>query len=626
MKKLILLAMIVGSMMTAFGQAWLDKAVIDGRVDSAWNAIDLPQAFTGNGVIIGVTDWGFDYSHPVFYDTTMMHYRVLRAWDQFKTSGPAPDGFNYGTEYNGPEELLTARCDTSNCYDYNYHGTHCASIAAGGGAGTVYRGVAPDAELLFASLYLDSLSRVMDAWNWMYNVAQQEGKRLIISSSWGLYYADNMDGTGALAEEMQRLTDLGVVFVVSAGNNGDVNFHVKHEFTEPEDTMRTRFQFATGSADLWGSSLTMMNSANSPFEFALNVMDGNYQTIVETPFIPTANNDGYVDTFVVVNGDTLVFNYDIQSCNAYNQAPVVRLRVKYTNAYKLGLAVTAPAGTFHAWNVAEVTKAYGNWGAEFQAPAVHPDWVAGDNEYGISTPSNIDCCISVAAHVKRQMNPSGAFSGGEIADFSSSGPGFHNIRKPEISAPGKNIVAAINSYTTSFTGTYKKRIEFNGRTYGFAALSGTSMSCPFVAGVAALVLEANPYLSPVQVKSILTGTAYNDTYTAEAGIDRFGYGKVDAYNAVREALRQVGIEDHTESLETRYAVFPNPASGSCFLTAQTQSENVTCGLYDLSGRLLQTEILHSGVNMLSLNNLVPGCYLLRINDDNQIVTKKIIVQ
>lgn len=152
------------------------------------------------------------------------------------------------------------------------------------------------------------------------------------------------------------------------------------------------------------------------------------------------------------------------------------------------------------------------------------------------------------------------------------------------------------------------------------------MSCPFVAGVAALLLEANPYLSPAQVKSILTETAYNDEYTAEAGINRFGYGKVDAYNAVREALHQVGVQDHTESLETRYAIFPNPASGSCTLTAQTQSDYVSCAMYDLSGRMVQTAILHSGVNVLSLNNLAPGCYLLRINDDNQIVTRKIIVQ
>ena len=197
--------MLISVVMVGRSQGFLHRAAEDARLDSVRQAINLPQEFTGKGVIIGITDWGFDYTHPVFYDTNMIHYRVLRAWDQFKTSGPAPEGYDYGTEYVGAEALLTAKCDTSNVYDYAYHGTHCAGIAGGSGAGTIYRGVAVEAEYLFVSVNLTD-QQVIDAWRWMYDVSQQEGKRLVISMSWGLYYLDNMDGTGALAEEMQRLT------------------------------------------------------------------------------------------------------------------------------------------------------------------------------------------------------------------------------------------------------------------------------------------------------------------------------------------------------------------------------------------------------------------------------------
>ncbi|MBO4403081.1 MAG: S8 family serine peptidase, partial [Bacteroidales bacterium] len=117
-------------------QQLLHRAVPDGRVDSVWNGTNLPHGFTGEGVIIGVTDWGFDYTHPVFYDSSMTRYRVLGAWDQFRTAGPAPEGFSYGTEIMGKEALLAAKCDTSNVYQYNYHGNHVASIAGGAGAGT----------------------------------------------------------------------------------------------------------------------------------------------------------------------------------------------------------------------------------------------------------------------------------------------------------------------------------------------------------------------------------------------------------------------------------------------------------------------------------------------------------
>lgn len=624
MKKFLSIIILLCGMMTVSGQMWLNKAVPDGRVDSVWAGVGLPQGFNGEGVIIGLTDWGFDYSHPVFYDTNMVRYRVLRAWDQYKTSGPAPAGFDYGTEYVGPEELLTARCDTINPYDYAYHGTHCASIAGGAGAGTVFRGVAPEAQFLFATIDLTDQA-VIDAWNWMYNVAQAEGKRLVISMSWGVYMLDNMDGTGPLADEVKRLTDLGVVFVTSAGNNGDVNFHLKYDFTQHSgDTMRTQFTFPYTSATLWGSSITMVNSANSPFAFSMNVLDNACNIIASTPFVPTAGNDGSVDTFLIVNGDTIVYDYEIHSTNEYNHAPGVRLRVKYDTRYKFGLAVTAAQGVFHAWNVAEITKAWGNWGAAFQKPASHPDWIAGDIEYGISTPANIDEIITVAAHQATFKNPAGATVGGDIADFSSSGPGFHNVRKPEISAPGKGVISAISSYTNSYTGNYNASVDFNGRTYRFASLSGTSMSSPFVAGVVALMLQANPYLTVDQVRDIITETARNDAQTAAAGVNRFGYGKINAYQAVLKALVTVGMEEHLEVDATRYSVFPNPSNGQFYVSVATESQRVQGALYDIAGRMVYNTVLQPGVNTLDIQNLPSGYYILRLNDGMEFVTKKIV--
>ena len=600
-------------------QALLHHAAEDARLDSVRQGFNLPQEFTGEGVIIGVTDWGFDYTHPVFYDTNMVHYRVLRAWDQFKTSGPAPEGFDYGTEYIGAEALLNAKCDTSNVYNYAYHGTHCAGIAGGGGAGTIYRGVAVDAEFLFVSVSLTD-QQVIDAWRWMYDVSQQEGKRLVISMSWGLYYLDYMDGTGALADEMQRLNDLGVVFVSSAGNNGDENDHLMHTFT-PQDTMRTFFSFPSSSI---GSRITMMNSADNPFSFSLFAMDNSYNIIAETPFYATADG-GFVDSYLVVGNDTIHYWFDAEATNDYNNRPGVQLRVARNNSYKLGLAVAADGGEFHAWNMALIETDYGNWGGAFMRPGQHLDWIQGDALYGISTPANIDCSIAVAAHSPRYTAPSGNVVGGAIASFSSSGPGFHSVNKPDISAPGKSIVSAISSYTNTFTGSYTKTVEFNGRAYKFASLSGTSMAGPFVAGVAALVLQVNPYLSAAQVKDILLQTAYNDIYTEQGGTLRFGSGKVNAYQAVLSALTTVGIDDYVINKESLFTVYPNPATNQCFVTANTESDQSLCQLYDLTGRVVLQTLLTPGVNTLSLQHLTPGCYVMKITDDKKVVTKKLVV-
>jgi len=621
MKKLLVFSVLTVLALAGRSQALLHHAVIDGRVDSVRMGWNLPQVFTGQGVIIGITDWGFDYTHPVFYDTSMTHYRVLRAWDQFKMSGPSPEYYSYGTEYIGKDALLAARCDTSNVYDYAYHGTHCAGIAGGGGAGTSYRGVAVDAEYLFVSVSLTD-QEVIDAWRWMYDVAQQEGKRLVISMSWGLYYLDNMDGTGPLAEEMRRLTDLGVVFVTSAGNNGDENAHLMYTFTQP-DTIRSQITFPHSSL---GSSITMMGTPGEPFAFSLFVMDNNYNILAETPFYTTEDEEVY-DTCLVVNGDSLYYFFAAESENFYNNRPQVQVDLYNNNNYKFGLALASEGGDLHVWNMALIETKYGNWGGTFAKPSSHPDWIAGDALYGISTPANIDVSIAVAAHKSRFMAPSGQMAGGEITDFSSSGPSFGPVTKPDISAPGNNIVSSLSSYTNTYSGSYIAAVQFNDRTYRFVKLSGTSMAGPFVAGVAALVLQANPNLSAEQVKEILLETAYNDQYTAQAGVLRFGAGKVNAYQAVLKALNTVGlgVDEYLTPQESLFTVYPNPASGQCYVTANTASDNALCQLYDLSGRLvLQSELL-SGVNSLDLHGLTPGCYLMKITDEQTTVTKKLVI-
>ena len=619
MRKSLLFASLIMFMMSAGAQGFLYRAAIDGRVDSVRAAVDLPQEFTGQGVIIGITDWGFDYTHPVFYDTLMQNYRVLRAWDQFKTSGPAPAGYDYGTEYVGREALLAARCDTSNVYDYGYHGTHCAGIAGGGGAGTVYRGVAVEAEYLFVSVSLTD-QEVIDAWRWMYDVAQQEGKRLVISMSWGLYYLDNMDGTGPLAEEMQRLNDLGVVFVTSGGNNGDVNCHIMHTFTQ-QDTIRTQFTFPTSSI---GSSITMMGTSGYPFSFSIFAMDNNYNIVAETPFHSTLD-EGEYDNWLVVNGDSVQYYFVAEPANAYNNRPEVQLDVAKRNGYRFGLAVTSAGGDFHAWNMALIETKYGNWGGAFTKPNAHPDWVDVDALYGISTPGNIECAITVAAHSSRYTAPSGNLVGGSIADFSSYGPGFGQVTKPDISAPGKNIVSSLSSYTNTYSGNIHSSVQFNDRTYKFVSLSGTSMACPFVAGVAALLLQVNPNLSAAQVKEILIETAYNDQFTEQSGEIRFGHGKVNAYQAVLKALSTVGVDHYVSPKESNYTVYPNPAVNQCYVTANTESESSLCQLFDLSGRMVLQTTLVPGVNTLDLTRFAPGYYLMKITEEKTVVTKKLVV-
>ncbi len=108
-----------------------------------------------------------------------------------------------------------------------------------------------------------------------------------------------------------------------------------------------------------------------------------------------------------------------------------------------------------------------------------------------------------------------------LACFSSRGPTADGRTKPDVVGPGVNIMAASG-----------------GTTNGYKNISGTSMSSPFVAGVAALMLHADPALTPADVKSIITGTAVD---WGPAGKDfDYGAGRLDAYEAIRVAANASG--------------------------------------------------------------------------------------
>ncbi|KAK7367177.1 hypothetical protein VNO80_09186 [Phaseolus coccineus] len=95
-----------------------------------------------------------------------------------------------------------------------------------------------------------------------------------------------------------------------------------------------------------------------------------------------------------------------------------------------------------------------------------------------------------------------------VADFSSRGPNVirPEILKPDLIAPGVNILAA----WTRLKGP--SELDEDHRHVDFNILSGTSMSCPHVSGIVALMKSVRPNWSPAAIRSALMTTAYS-TYT-----------------------------------------------------------------------------------------------------------------
>ena len=514
----------------------VNKARYGTRVDSVHAGLDLPQPFHGDGVLIGVLDWGFDYTHPMFYDTAMTTSRIRAVWDQYRQAGPAPDGYGYGTEADVLEDIEAMGSDTANVYSYSTHGTHVAGIAAGGGAGVGLTGMAPAAELLFATLMVDEAA-ALDAFEWMAGVAEADGKRLVINNSWGLPQWGTPDGTALSNQFIDALSEDGVVFVSSNGNNGDSNFHIDHTFAGVGDTIRSRVQFYPLSANpnAWGQNLTLWGEPGESFSAGFMLTQGVSSVVGTSPMYNTSNGPLVLDTIHVVNDDTLIYDIAMEAAHPNNGRPFLQMRIhKGSSNLAVVLQATAESGRVHAWNHTHLSNDVGNWGQNFQA--AQSTWLAGNPYYGIQQPACGHSVIAVGAYSSEYQNSQGTEVGGSLANFSTYGPTLDERLKPNVSAPGVNVESSLSSFRD---GSYSvtSQAEWAGTTYDFGKLSGTSMSSPATAGVVALMLEANPTLSAEDVKTILEWTARedNDTGSLPEGDLVWGHGKVTASQAVMSA-------------------------------------------------------------------------------------------
>lgn len=123
--------------------------------------------------------------------------------------------------------------------------------------------------------------------------------------------------------------------------------------------------------------------------------------------------------------------------------------------------------------------------------------------------------------------------GQTIADFSSRGVPGSSVYHPTITAPGAGIVSTRALNTVLPVLGLPDDVAINPAYLPFyTTMSGTSMATPHMAGVAALILQANPDLSPAAVKNLIITTAIPMSGYSEHEV---GAGYVDAYTAVHQA-------------------------------------------------------------------------------------------
>lgn len=605
----------------------MEKTRNDTRTNEvqAGNGTFNGRAYDGTGVYIGITDWGFDYTHPNLWADGTENTRIDRAWDHFRKEGPAPAGFTHGTEIVGQEDLYRYACDTSNIYGYGTHGTHVAGITSGIGLANSgkHHGQAPGARLLLCTFGLNEADW-LDGVAWMRGVAQDSARRLVINNSWGMHSFSCVDGYSLLDQAINNLSDEGIVFVTSAGNNGNVRFHISRNFGQNADTLKTTAVWYNYVDNAIGQTLVLWGEEGHDFDACFKMKKGG--TVWTSPMFRTGEvNDA--DTNVVYdtlhcNGIDIAYRVMVEHRNPYDNRPHIQMDILKNTSLQLQLYVVGEGGTVHAWNLAKLSNDAGNMGSPFTGGS--NGFTGGDYNYGIAEPACAEKAISVAAHHADtwSFDSSTVYHGG-LTDFSSYGPLINGNKKPEISAPGYEVISSLSLWCRDGHAAVDS-MKHNRRYYKWGKMSGTSMSGPAVTGVVALMLQANPYLSVDLIRDIITTTARNDEMTGSlhnlgTQHDRWGWGKIDALEAVNKAIWWLSAGE-AEALRVPLSVYPNPTTGK--VTVNTGcGERQTLQVYSINGRCILERPVDTETT-IDAGQWPRGVYIVRVGSR----TEKLIVR
>ena len=208
---------------------------------------------------------------------------------------------------------------------------------------------------------------------------------------------------------------------------------------------------------------------------------------------------------------------------------------------------------------------------------------------------------------------------GRLADFSSRGAFGSSLFHPTLVAPGVSVIGLRALGVTGILGTLqadRQRLSTGDMLY-YTTASGTSFSAPQVVATIAMMLQANPNLSPAQVKDILqrTATPLSNYYYHEVGA-----GMLNAHAAVLEAAfpqRRFGawraiLDNRTVQFtgEVPQTFSSTVLSNAVYETTITIPDNVT---------LASVQIAWGGtvtVNDLGLTLIAPNGYTYSVNEIN----------
>lgn len=616
---------------------------LDSALDQTWvnwvhDGTDLSQSYTGNGVVVGVIDVGFDYTHPTFYNADYTQYRVSRVWEQGE-SGTPPTGYNYGNELIGQTAIL----DDGYSSTTESHGTHVAGIAAGSGSAlSTYKGVAYDSEMIFVDIGTNGPTvGLIEGIEYVFNYANTENKPVVLNMSLG-HHKGPHDGTSITDQAIDYYTGAGKILVGAAGNEGSEKLHLDYDLSSNE-TVYSFIEFpnniehpSAGSTfiDIWGEP-------GEDFTFAINVFNIEANEFEDyTDYISTSTDGSY--TFTLQDSDPLFSDevsviINVEHSNLYNNKPHVFIQFDNTDQNESGdiydyvmLEINGTNTSFDAWCSNNGEALFTNIG--LPSPIIDGNTNVTVCEIGGTANSiiTVGAYTSKNEYINFQGNTQDAVfytEVGEIAPFSSLGPTADGRTKPDITAPGNVIISSVNSFDSTYNASHPEVVAVlsdGTNDWFFASKQGTSMSSPMVTGIVALWLEADPTLTPSEIKQLIQDNSWTDSYTGSVPNNTWGYGKVDAHETIKAIELTLGLTDF--NLFNNFSVYPNPSNGE-FVISFGDDTMSNIQIYDILGKLVYSEQIDNQTDnkTLNLQSLTNGIYILKLSNNKYTKQTRLLI-
>ena len=437
---------------------------------------------TGKGTLIGIIDSGIDYTLPIFKNSDGTS-KILYYWDQ-SINGNPPEGFKEGSLYTN-EDINNSINGNGNVpiSSTSFHGTHVAGIACG---------IAQEAELIVVRVgnrQTDIFSRsteFMRAIKFVLDKALELKRPISINISYG---SNEGSHRGESLFE-QYINDMCIFWknniVAAAGNNADKG---GHRFIQLENNNTQEVEFVVGENEKVLNLNIWPNFADD-FEVSL-VSPSNERSQSLSLTNPEIKNN-------ISSTDIVGFFYPIPP---YSLTRRVTFEIKSNTQIDPGI-----------WKISFQPKNIVEGSVNIYLPT--SEGLSKDTRFSRPT---TELTVTIPGSTQRVITV-GSFNSrtDTISIFSGEGDISEGIIKPDLLAPGEDIVSVLPGGNSG-------------------SLSGTSMATPHVTGVCSLfhewgiVQNNDPFLYSQKLKSLLLQNARRDENQSYPN-NNSGYGLLDLSN------------------------------------------------------------------------------------------------